>query len=385
MAKPCILIFIDWYLPGYKAGGPIRSICSLVEKLKKDFNFFIVTTNTDFGNQTPYPSIESDKWIRMDDDVSIYYFSNEKINRNKLLQVIKSISFDIIYLNSFFSFYFSLVPLWFIKTKQIQGKCVLAPRGMLGNGALQIKKFKKKFFINLSKLIGLHKNIVWHATSQQEKEEITSVFGKAIEPIVISNLSESSVFIGEAKEKQTGELKLFFLSRISQKKNLHYSLQTLLNGNFSGKIIFDIYGTLEDTVYWNKCLDLIKQFSSNIKVNYKGELLHEKVQSTIYPYHFMILNTLNENFGHSIVEALLSGCPVIISDKTPWRNLEENKAGWDISLRDEKKLIQTIQKAIDMDKEVYNLWSRLSVEYAKKYCMDESTVINYKNMFSLKG
>jgi glycosyltransferase involved in cell wall biosynthesis len=45
---------------------------------------------------------------------------------------------------------------------------------------------------------------------------------------------------------------------------------------------------------------------------YSREILHK--------YDLFILPTLNENFGHSIVESLSVGTPVLISDNTPWRS-----------------------------------------------------------------
>lgn len=54
--KPTILIFIDWYKPGYKAGGPIRSVSNMVDALKDDFQFYIITRNTDYLETTPTPT-----------------------------------------------------------------------------------------------------------------------------------------------------------------------------------------------------------------------------------------------------------------------------------------------------------------------------------------
>jgi len=36
--KKRILIFVDYYLPGYKGGGTIRAIANLVNLLKKNLN-----------------------------------------------------------------------------------------------------------------------------------------------------------------------------------------------------------------------------------------------------------------------------------------------------------------------------------------------------------
>ena len=47
MEKKKILVFIDWYLPGFRAGGPIRSCANLISHLSDEFDFNIVTTDTD--------------------------------------------------------------------------------------------------------------------------------------------------------------------------------------------------------------------------------------------------------------------------------------------------------------------------------------------------
>ncbi|MNY40193.1 hypothetical protein D3C86_1749200 [compost metagenome] len=42
--------------------------------------------------------------------------------------------------------------------------------------------------------------------------------------------------------------------------------------------------------------------------------------------------THGENYGHAIAEALSAGTPVLISDATPWRGLQQEGVGWDIPL-----------------------------------------------------
>ena len=48
----------------------------------------------------------------------------------------------------------------------------------------------------------------------------------------------------------------------------------------------------------------------------------------------MFLPTFAENYGHSIVEALSVGTPMLISDNSPWKNLQEKGFGWEISLNE---------------------------------------------------
>ena len=45
-----------------------------------------------------------------------------------------------------------------------------------------------------------------------------------------------------------------------------------------------------------------------------------------------ISTSFNENYGHSIVEALSVGVPVLISENNPWVNLEAYSAGYRLPL-----------------------------------------------------
>ncbi|MBK7667200.1 MAG: glycosyltransferase [Sphingobacteriaceae bacterium] len=89
-----------------------------------------------------------------------------------------------------------------------------------------------------------------------------------------------------------------------------------------------------------------KKTPSNITVNYCGDLSFEQVQPMIDKYHFLFLPTLNENFGHSIYETLMSACPVIISDTTPWNGINKASCGFAISLKEKDQFADTIKKCI---------------------------------------
>ena len=75
--------------------------------------------------------------------------------------------------------------------------------------------------------------------------------------------------------------------------------------------------------YWEKCQRIIDDLPENIQVKYNGTIGHEKVVREMASHDLFFLPTLGENFGHVIFEALAAGCPILISDQTPWRNLEK--------------------------------------------------------------
>jgi glycosyltransferase involved in cell wall biosynthesis len=85
----------------------------------------------------------------------------------------------------------------------------------------------------------------------------------------------------------------------------------------------------------------------------------------MHRYHLFVLPTLGENYGHVIYEALSAGDPVLISDQTPWRNLIEMKAGWDLSLNEKNKFKAAIREAGSWNQEEYDEWSKNAAKLAE--------------------
>lgn len=127
-------------------------------------------------------------------------------------------------------------------------------------------------------------------------------------------------------------LRVIFISRIDPKKNLVGALRIL--DQVETPVTFDIYGTREDLRYWRRCEDLMRTLPAHVQATYRGVLAGTKVHGTLAQYDLMLLPTFNENYGHMIAEALAAGCPPLISDRTPWRDLERRGVGWDLPLED---------------------------------------------------
>ncbi len=379
MNKPKVAILIDWYLPGTKAGGPVRSIYSLVNLLKNDFEFYIITTNKDLGSQQEYQDIEANKLFNID-GVNYFYFNTKFLVSKNMFNLLNQINPALIYLNSFWSFNFSVNIIKLRSNIFKKTPILLAPRGMLSKGALSLKSFKKSVFIFLSRNLGWHKNVIFHATNEDEKKDILSKYRNA--KVKIAPNVNAAIPLVVNKIKDVNHLNLFFLSRVSPVKNLHFALQVLNTIPSEYKVNYDIYGNIEDENYWNECLKIINQLPKNVTVTHKGELQFHQVQKTICNYHFLFLPTLNENFGHSIVESLLSSCPVIISDQTPWNDCEKNNAGFALPLDNKLEFSKRIIDCIKLNQEGYNLKSKAALEYISKKINIVENINAYKNLFN---
>jgi len=378
--RKTVLVLVDWFKPGYKAGGPIRSCTNFAYALKKDFNIRVLTTDTDHGEARPYDNITSNKWLtNLGPDIQVYYARKATLSLKQLKQEMISANADYVYLNHLFSPKFVVYPLWLKFTKQLKSKVVLCPRGALYDSALAVKPTKKKPFITLFKLLRIHKLITFHATNEREKQAILDYFpGSHV--LIADNLPESDQPEFVSCEKEVGVLKCIFVARVVPIKNLLFLLQVLQQ--VKSKVALSIAGPIEDEEYWKNCEKVIKLLPANIEVNYLGAISNDEVKSTIAAHHLFVLPTQGENFGHSIFEAFLSGRPALISDQTPWLQLAAKKAGWDVPLSEPEKFARVIDEMASWQQSQFEEWALSAWHFARLFIENPSLKKQYLNLFS---
>lgn len=381
--KPIILTFADYYLPGYKAGGPIRAISNLVEALSPDFEFHIVTRDRDLGDDEPYPGVVSGEWTNVG-SAKVCYLSRDKMSFMAMLELLQAHPCHAIYLNSFFST-LTIRVLLLRRMKLIPDvPLIMAPRGEFSPGALQFKGLRKQVYLAISKVVDLCKNVIWQASSDHEANDIRNVwrdetrFAARVE-ITSELLSQKPVVLAERKPKQPGILHAAIILRISNKKNLDGALR-LLRG-VRGQMTWSVYGPIEDPEYWLLCQRLIAGLPPNVRVVYHGAISHEKVGHILSVKDLFFFPTFGENFGHAIIEALEAGCPVLISDQTPWRRLDERGVGWDLPLDKPELFHAAIEKMIAMDAPAHMEMSRNAVAYVTEIVRDPAIVDSNRQFF----
>ncbi|MEJ7623130.1 MAG: glycosyltransferase family 4 protein [Pyrinomonadaceae bacterium] len=368
--KPKILIICDYYLPGFESGGAMRTLANLVDRLGDRFQFCIVTRDHDGkSNREPYTTVEIDNWNRVG-RAQVFYLPKSRVRLGCIRKLIGEISPDVIYLNSFFSplTAMTLVLRRFIAIPDIP--VILAPEGELCPGGLRLKWWKKRVYINTVKALGLTRGLVWKAASQMENDDIARVFGAGSKVVIAPNMpprSASADYV-EKPTKVPGIAKVVFLSRFMRKKNINWVLEKL--ASVDGRIELDIWGAIEDREYKTEAEAILKALPENIKVRFRGPAAFEDVPAVLAQYHFFVLPTLGENFGHVFVEALAAGCPLIISDQTPWRRLDQKGIGWNVSLDDPQGWLDVIRKAVAMDQDTYSKMSAAASQFARVWLGD---------------
>lgn len=367
MTKKKILLFSDWFYPGFMAGGPIQSSFNLITHLQDYYDFSVVTRDTDYTDSVPYKDIKSDEWNILPNGMRVYYFSSANINYANMEKLIQHEQFDIAYLNSMYSPRFTITPLLILS--KMKKKVMLAPRGMLAPSAIAIKSWKKKPFLLWIKNSSMLKYITFHAASEQEKGHIRDVFGQKVEVRLAPNLPHKMELPPyNERKKEKGAVHLISIARVSPEKNLLFALDVL--SKVKGKVKFDAYGPVYDYPYWEKCKAVINRFPENIDFSYHGPIAKGDIPSRLKDAHFLFMPTRGENFGHTILEAMIYGCPAIISDQTPWRNLEDAKAGWDLPLDKPSTFVNAIEKTIHMTAEEFRQWSNGARDFAYRFVND---------------
>jgi glycosyltransferase involved in cell wall biosynthesis len=381
--KKIILCFSQHYIPGFSAGGPVRSILNFVNKFGNNFDIRIVCSGYQSQNKI-YSGIKLNKWNKVG-NAKVFYLSNKKQKFKKIYELLRNFEYDLLYLNSFFNFTFSIFPILLNHFKLINlQSLIIAPRGEFSKNAIKIKKLKKNIYIKIAKFLGLYDYISWQASSLFEKKDIERELNIFASNIYIAPDLNQINFFKKKKiySKRKKLLKLIFLSRISPMKNLDYLLEIL--NDVSYPVMLSIFGPKEDINYWNKCKKIIRDLPNNITVKVGEEIAPDKVVDVFGQHDLFVFPTRGENFGHVIPECLSAGTPIILSDTTLWSSNKE--LGIQIlSLKDKQKWTKTINEWAKLSKNDMSKRRKSALNYFKKIKrMNEDSVLKNKMLFEYK-
>lgn len=297
--------------------------------------------------------------------------------------------YDRFYLNSMFSVPYAIKPLMALRKLGHASNVILAPRGMLKPGALSIKATRKKWFIQSTRKIGLYRGITWAASNEEEATEIRQFFGDQAQVFVAPNLPKLAEVRNNIPQKTSGSLRLIMVARVSPEKNIHGAIDYLTDAirlwkkESDNEVSFelDVHGTLQNAGYLASCRQAAEKHPS-LQINFKGECRPEELMELYNHYHFFFLPTLGENYGHAIAEALISGLPAIISDRTPWKALENHRAGWELPL-DDGTFARILLQCVMLDHAQYQPLCEGAAAYAQKFIFDASALDANQQLFSI--
>lgn len=201
---------------------------------------------------------------------------------------------------------------------------VIAPRGMLSAAALSFSAWKKQLFWRLLQARAAGAAACYHATSEQEYQEIRA-FGISAPVAVIPNGIDVEQL---PKLPQPGEVPtVLSLGRIHPKKGLESLLRAwraveTLQPEWHLRIAGPAEGGHD--------LQL-KRLAAELglsRATIEGAVYGADKARAYHDASIFVLPTLNENFGVTVAEALAAGVPVIATKGAPWKGLDDEKCGW---------------------------------------------------------
>lgn len=374
-----VLCVTEYFLPGFKGGGPIRTLANLRELLAGEVELAIFTRDRDLGSDAPYPGIRTNTWLEAKGG-PVFYADPSCFGIRGLRRAMEGRRFDVLYLNCFFGYRSSIQMCLASRKSGRTLPILLAPRGSFSEGALAIKPLRKRIFLALARSLGLYRNVHWHASTALEAQDILRQFPKAGDRI---HLAADPVVVdleaaGGAQPKRPGHLRIAFISRISPMKNLDGLLRTL--AAVRCPVELGIYGPVEDEAHWQICRELIGALPPNINALFHGPIAPDEVSATFARHDLFAFPTHGENFGHVIFESLRAGTPVLVSDQTPWQP-SPSGAVTVLPLDDQEAWRQAIENAASLDAAEQENRRAATLDYARNYAANSDTKIHNLEMF----
>lgn len=322
-----VLMTYNFFEPGYRAGGPIRSIARLVDSCSEDVAVTLVTGDRDLGESTPYPGL-SGTWVDRGHARVFYLDPRRPRHWRTLWRTLRARRFDLLYVNSLWSTY-SLVPILAARLGLLRiPRVMIAPRGEFSSAALALGARRKRVFLRWWVHVLRRGPVHWHAGSQLEADAIRRVLPWA--DVTVRANQAALPAEPTPPNASRSEARLVFVGRISPMKNVDLLLAALALTTTPMRV--DLFGPAEDPVYWSRCRQLIDALPTTVRCTYHGPLAPDLVRETFAGYDAFAMPTRGENFGHVIAESLSASCPVVCSDRTPWSDVLRQGGG--VVLRD---------------------------------------------------
>ena len=371
-----ILIIMGRYLPGYKDGGPVRSIKNLVDSLGKEYEFHILTCDRDHGDTVSYSGIVKSEYNQVGNAL-VYYTEPGGFTKELILKLSKDV--DMIYLCGCFNDY-ARTTLGLKKKGNIKIPVAVASMGLFSPREFHIKYLKKKAFVMLYNVTGRFDDIYWSCSSEREWKDVQEQIKTHDNYFIARDLPRRVDTADIKKDKAAGELKLFFIGRISPVKNLLGAAKTL--EYVHGRVRFAIYGAAQNKEYWGQCKAVLDSLPKNVSWKWAGELPSEQVVDTLKKEDVLLLPSMGENYGHAIQEALSAGCPCVISDQTSWNNLEDNGCGYECHTDDYASMAKHIDEYAEMDSEQFMERVKKAHDFAITVSNGRDVGDQYRRMFN---
>jgi len=380
-----INLIIPSFYPAVIFGGPIFSTlhtCKALAKLE-NVHINVSTTNTNMHSKL---DVETNKNIRFEENFYVKYYDETKIDKFSLqlfLNVWRDIkNADVVHVQAIFS---TPTPISLLYAKLFKKPILLSPRGSLGGWCIDNGSKFKSLWLNYV-LKPLVQNITWHATAQQEKDEILFIYPDAKVAIIPngieyelfqkSNILNKQEYLQKfTKQELNAEKVIISMGRLQKKKGFDILIaafaKTLQTYPSSALLIAGLDEGEEQNLKKQ-----VQELGLENKVFLVGAISGQDKIDFLANADLFVLPSHNENFGNVYVESLATGTPIVASKMTPWEEVEEFHCGkWVENSVEETSKAMT--EMLERDRETMRVNAK---ELAKKYDW-KNIALEFKNLY----
>jgi len=331
-----ILQLTPYYIPAYQYGGPIYSVHNLAKGLvEQGIDVEVWTTNLGIKGRKDIP-LGEDVLI---DGVKVYYFpiignfhyafspSMEQYLKKKIAK------FDIVHIQGIYQFH-SLIGGYY--SRKFGVPYVVSPKGMLLPEVIRLKgRLKKKLYMALVENRNIINANLIHCTTKDEKEGLLKLGSPFQSTAVIPNSIETYT---ELKRKNNKAFRkkynlidkkiILFLSRLNWIKGIDKLIPSFSKVVKKYPKAHLVLAGPDERGYQKNIKKWIKKQQIEKYVTFTGLLKGKEKTEALYGSDLFILPSYSENFGMAVVEAMLAGLPIILTNNIGvWDIIKKNDCG----------------------------------------------------------
>jgi glycosyltransferase involved in cell wall biosynthesis len=362
MSKPRVLIVYHTYLPSEFAMGPVSAIRHLIECMAGNFDIRLLTLNHDFI--TGRKLFPDDHHIDASGPATIEYLPRGWAGLKILFRRLRD-SHDVLEIHSGFDRHVAIPALALTRLGLVNGKQAFhSPHGIFLPIDMSRGAFKKRLYCAIADIVNLYSNVVHLASSPGEAADIRRWHRRPQRIIEMPHFVDPRLARNSPprRMKRPQSLKIAFAGRITLQKNFLFALEVIRALGVASTL--DVFGET-DPDYWLACKLALKAGTGLCNVTFHGQVPQQQLQDTLPDYDVLFHPTSGENFGYSIIEALSLGVPVLLSDKSPWLDVEKYDAGWVLPVSDRAAFVDRLTSIFHMGDE----WQTLrdgALKYARE-------------------
>ena len=326
------------FYPAIFYGGPVSSTWNLSKKIgEKGIEMYVSTTNA--NGKEKLRGVNTKKHIKQAKNVFVRYYNEQIINFFSISFIFGVFSdiknSDVVYIQYLYH-YTVLFSLFY--SFLLGKKIVICPRGSLSEYTIKNKKsiWKKLWLFFLVKPFS--KRILWQASSYLEKKDILNYFPNVNVQIVSDGIDfdsfqnqnriENKEILKKYLDKNFSEVSeiLFSMGRLHDIKRfdiLIHAFSTYVKKNNNSKLLI-AGGDDGSKIKLQKLIHKLGLYNSVFLI---GLINFDQKKELLTNCSVFSLCSEFESFGIVVAEALACGTPVIVSDKTHWKDVEKNKCG----------------------------------------------------------